>query len=143
MGCNTSQEQPSAVSENNGDIVNHNNDTKQTPRNSAKSEKESKSAKSTKSAKSDKLTNGHDNQTSDDQKSEGMTTFLIQFIQTQKKLDLSRFFRVCVTALFILCYVRVSQSFREEEKKHTSCDTNSALIYSFSKENEYAWGVPL
>lgn len=65
MGCNTSQEQPSAVSENNGDIVNHNNESKQTPRNSAKS------TKSAKSAKSDKLTNGHENQTSDDQKSEG------------------------------------------------------------------------
>lgn len=76
MGCNTSQEQQSAVSENNGDIVNHNNDSKQTPRNSAKSEKESKSARSTKSTKnekSDKLTNGqHENKTDDDQKSEGM-----------------------------------------------------------------------
>lgn len=72
MGCNTSQEQQSAVSENNGDLVNHNNDSKQTPRNSAKSEKEPKSAKSAKSAKSDKLTNGHENQSSDDQKSEGM-----------------------------------------------------------------------
>lgn len=74
MGCNTSQEQQSAVSENNGDVVNHNTDSKQTPRNSAKSEKESKSAKSTKSTKnekSDKLTNGHENPTCDDQKSEG------------------------------------------------------------------------
>lgn len=79
MGCNTSQEQQGAVSENNGDVVNHNTDSKQTPRNSAKSEKESKSAKSTKSMKnekSDKLTNGqHENQTADDdQKSEGMIT---------------------------------------------------------------------
>lgn len=74
MGCNTSQEQQNAVSESNGDIVNH--DSKQTPRNSAKSEKESKSAKSTKSTKnekSDKLTNGHENEPTDDQKSEGMT----------------------------------------------------------------------
>lgn len=76
MGCNTSQEQQGAVPENNGDVVNHNSDSKQTPRNSAKSEKESKSAKSTKSAKSkksDKLTNGHENEPNNDQKDEGMT----------------------------------------------------------------------
>lgn len=79
MGCNTSQEQQSAVSESNGDVVNHNTDpkdSKQTPRNSAKSEKESKSAKSTKSTKNeknDRLTNGqHENPADDDQKSEGM-----------------------------------------------------------------------
>lgn len=75
MGCNTSQEQQSAVPENNGDVLNHNTDSKQTPQNSARSEKESKSAKSTKSTKNEKsetLTNGNENQSSDDQQSEGM-----------------------------------------------------------------------
>lgn len=65
MGCNTSQEQKSAVAENNGDI-DANNETNKTARNSAKSDKSSKSAKS------EKLTNGHDNK-SDDSKSEGMS----------------------------------------------------------------------
>lgn len=62
MGCNTSQEQKSAVTEN-GDI-DTNNETNKSARNSAKNEKASKSAKS------EKLTNGHDNK-SDDKASEG------------------------------------------------------------------------
>lgn len=87
MGCNTSQEQQSAVSENNGDIANHNNDSKQTPQNSAKSEKASKSAKSTKSTKSekiDKLTNGHETEPNDDQKSEGMTKIKLKLFQLKQ-----------------------------------------------------------
>lgn len=53
MGCNTSQEQKSAVTENNGETDTA-NETNKSARNSAKSEKASKSAKS------EKLTNGHD-----------------------------------------------------------------------------------
>lgn len=71
MGCNTSQEQKSAVTENNGDI-DTNNDTK-TARNSAKSEK------STKCAKREKLTNGHDNQSTAD-KDEGKFGFWFRFL---------------------------------------------------------------
>lgn len=67
MGCNTSQEQKSTVAEN-GDI-DTNNEPNKTARNSAKSEKSTKSAKS---AKSDKLTNGHDDNKSNNSKDEGM-----------------------------------------------------------------------
>lgn len=63
MGCNTSQEQKSAVADSNGDI-DTNNDTSKTARNSAKSDK------SAKSAKSEKLTNGHDSKSNAD-KDEG------------------------------------------------------------------------
>lgn len=78
MGCNTSQEQKSAVAESNGDI-DKNTETNETPRNSAKSVKASKSAKS---AKSEKLTNGHDNEAADDQKDEGMAVRFYIFIQS-------------------------------------------------------------
>lgn len=77
MGCNTSQEQKSAVTENNGDI----DDTNKTQRNSAKSDKSSKSAKS------EKLINGHDNK-SDDSKSEGMSVIHIHHnIQIMIKME--------------------------------------------------------
>lgn len=80
MGCNTSQEQKSAVTENNGDI----DDTNKTQRNSAKSDKSSKSAKS------EKLINGHDNK-SDDSKSEGMSVIHIHHniqIMIKMKVDM-------------------------------------------------------
>lgn len=58
MGCNTSQEQKSAVTDNNGEVDTNNETTNKSARNSAKSDKASKSAKS------EKLTNGHDNKSS-------------------------------------------------------------------------------
>lgn len=72
MGCNTSQEQKSAVADSNGDI-DANNDTSKAARNSAKSDK------SAKSAKSDKLTNGHDSKSTAD-KDEGKSVMWPFFI---------------------------------------------------------------
>lgn len=66
MGCNTSQEQKSAVTDNNGDIDATNETTNKSARNSAKSEKAAKSAKS------EKLTNGHDTNKSSAKDDEGM-----------------------------------------------------------------------
>lgn len=74
MGCNTSQEQKSAVTDNNGEVDTNNETTNKSARNSAKSDKASKSAKS------EKLTNGHDNKSSA-KHDEGMNlhTFKLQF----------------------------------------------------------------
>ncbi|XP_055318427.1 uncharacterized protein LOC129576779 [Sitodiplosis mosellana] len=82
MGCNTSQEQKSAVTDNNGDIDATNETTNKSARNSAKSEK-------AKSAKSEKLTNGHDNNKSSAKHDEDKAATRIQALYRGHKVRAS------------------------------------------------------
>lgn len=78
MGCNTSQEQKTAVADD-GIDVDAKNEKTETQANNKSARNSAKSDKSAKSAKNSKLTNGHaDN--ADDTKSEGKFHLYSSFI---------------------------------------------------------------